>query len=176
MQISSEKPGVTAESRMRTHRGWGIFLATWLVFSLTVMHGDYVTLALDGDVVMVTPEATLEWRQWVKPKNQAGFWRYHYEVRGTSQGRVLEDEVGSGLYHQVNAGTVNQIPFLVSNLRPSVQQYGTEPMTNEAPAIFSVIGALLLLLIYPLAVRATRPWYDRAKFNETVGGRLSLAV
>ncbi len=173
MRISSEQPGESADKRMRFHRGWAVVLAIWLVFSLTVVHGNFVTLSLDGDVVMVVPQATRQWREWIKPKNSAGYWRYHYDVRGTADGDTFEDEVGFSLYSQINGGTVSKIPFLRSSLRPDVMQYGSEPMTNEGVSILSVIVALCLLSSYPLSVRASRPWYDKKKFNEGGAGRLT---
>lgn len=172
MQISSEKPGETANKRSKFYRGWAIGLLLWMLFALTIMHGNYVTLMLTGDVVMATPNATKVWREWVKPKNQPGYWRYHYMVRASAEGNILEEEVSQSLYNQVSAGEYGKLPFLVSSVRPSVYQFGTEPLTSDGAGFVGALVAIVLGLAFPLFARSSRPWYDQKRFNEGGGGRL----
>jgi hypothetical protein len=173
MVISTEKPGAMPRARAKVHRNMGIALAAWMVFALVVVFQQFVWLSLDGEVVPVRVEATREWREWVKPKNSAGYWRYHYELRGSARGTVVADEVGFSLYRAVRSGEVQSVPFVVSSLRPTVNQFGSSPRTTVGRLIVGILAAIIFGITYPLVAMGSRPWYLKKKYKVGGAGTIS---
>lgn len=173
MVISTEQPGATARARARVHRNMGVALAAWLVFVTLVVLQSFTVLTLTGDVVLARAVATREWREWVKPKNQPGYWRYHYELRADAAGTTVSDEVSRQLYQSVREGNIRDVPFLVSTVAPSIHQVGTDPHTGGGRLAIASIAAIAFAILYPIIGLSTRPWYLKKKLQHNGGGRIA---
>jgi heme/copper-type cytochrome/quinol oxidase subunit 2 len=173
MVISTEKPGATARSRAKVHRNVGIALVAWLVIALGVVFRQYVTLALTGEVVQANVTATRQWREWVKPKNQAGYWRYHYELRAEADGTVVTDEVSREVYNYASMGQLPRAPFVVSLISSGTHQFGNEVHTNEGRLVISMLVMIVFAIVYPSVAVSTRPWYQRKKVRNQATGTIA---
>lgn len=173
MVISTEKPGATARSRAKVHRNMGIALITWLVIALGFVFSQYVTLALTGEVVQANVTATRQWREWVKPKNQAGYWRYHYELRAEADGTVVTDEVSRQVYDYAQMGQLPRAPFIVSSISSGTHQFGNEVHTSDGRLVVSMLAMIVFAIVYPSVAVSTRPWYQRKKLRNQAGGTIA---
>lgn len=173
MVISREKPGETAQKRAKVFRNLGIGALAWMLFAMLVVFNSYTVLALTGDVVPTTIEATRTWRVWVKPKNSPGYWRHHYEIRGSAAGRTVTDEVSYSMYQLAESGSIRTVPFLVSTVDPEYHKFGSQPHTEGGRLAIAVIGALLWLTIFPIIALSSRPWYAKRKLKHGGAGTIA---
>jgi|LNFM01.1.fsa_nt_gb hypothetical protein len=173
MVISREKPGETPRKRAGVFRNLAIASLVWIVFAVSVVFHSYTVLALTGDVVPATIEATRTWREWVKPKNSPGYWRHHYEIRATANGRPVTDEVSYSLFQQAQGGSVRTVPFLVSTLDAEYHQFGSQPHTGGGRLAISVLAALLWMILYPVFALTSRPWYSKKKLKQGGAGTIA---
>jgi hypothetical protein len=172
MVISTEKPGAQPRARAKMHRNMGIALAAWLLIAVTMVFQQFVVLAVTGDVVQAQVTATRQWREWVKPKNSRGYWRYHYELRAESDGNVFVDEVSNTIYMMAASGQLPRAPFMVSSVSPSVHQFGNDLHTGQGRLGVAILLALVFACVYPGVSLSTRPWYQKKKLKQQLAGHI----
>lgn len=177
MVISAEAPGATSLARMRFHRNWAVALALVFAFVCAAVMPAYLVLATTGATEWVTPTATDYWRTWHKPKNSSGYWVYHHAIQGAfvRDGATVTvgDETGDGPSRCVESRQCARVPFVVSTVDPSWHQFGVDPHLTTGRAVLLILFCLVLLIAYPASAVGSRPWYLRAKVNDTGSGMLS---
>lgn len=175
MVISTEKLGETARGRAKVHRNMGIALASWLLIAIFAVFPQYIALSLTGEVQQATVAQTRTWRTWVKPKNQPGYWQYHYALRATVEGATVEDEVSRTVYDAVMGGQLPRVPFVVSSISNDYHQFGNEAHTNEGRLVLSMLAMIIFAIVYPISSFSSRPWYHKKKVSQTGGGTIAQA-
>ncbi len=175
MVLSAEQPGATPRARGRVHRNMGIALFAWLLIACGAIFPRYLLLSIDSEVVSVDVSEVRQWREYIKPKNRAGYWRYHYEARGTHEGETVSDEVNAALYGQLSRGETTAVPFMVSSLRPSTHQFGNDPHFGTGRAVLAGLAALIFLIVYPIVAFTSRPWYLKKRVQMTGNGTIAQA-
>jgi hypothetical protein len=179
MVISTEQPGDTEAKRARFHGIWASLLVPLFALSLLALSG-FDLLALAGRTVIATPSATLQWQEWVKPKNGTGHWEPRYAVRAIAEvegvSYVFEDTSSSFAYQCAREGTC-ELPFRFTPI-PSASnvtaRIGSGP-TLAAAELMVAMPVGMVVFVYLMTTLATRPWYMRRRIVDYGSGRLGEA-
>lgn len=176
MVVSTERPGATSDERARFYRSWLVGVAALALALPTVVFPTVALLGLTGETVRAVPGATRQWQVYRKPKNRPGYYVQHYGLRSVREdggrAQVLTDECSAAVWSCVQSGACPEVRYTVSALSDGVVQIGVGGQITDGRAIVLGLVAAALLLIYPISVFGSRPWYLRRRIVDTGTGKL----
>jgi hypothetical protein len=176
MVVSTERPGDTSDGRADAYRAWLVFTAVVALVLPVVVFPTVALLGLTGQTVRATPVATRHWQVYHKPKNSPGYYVQHYAVRAERPAhggrQVLTDECNENLWGCVQGAQCPQVRYTVSTLSDDVVQVGDGPQLTDGRAVTLGLASFVMLLLYPLTVMASRPWYHKRKIVDSGSGQL----
>jgi hypothetical protein len=176
--LSTRPLGADRRGPLALHTVTALLFASLTLFFHGWQLSDFYRSLLAGEVVTAVAVDTREQSRWVKTKSgghleHEHFATFAYALDGGPKD-TAEIRVGYEL-HEVARKRGLQTEIRVTRGPDPVAFLGRLPLLPKSSVAVGALG-ILLGALWGLVARATRPWYERRRFDERTQGRLPIVT